>query len=166
MSVCRTTAPNRPKKRPIFCKNTGFRSSSISPNIQCSTENRKTACCKCCRKGAGAIAFTPLAQGLLSTKYLNGIPAGSRAADVNSPFLQAESITEDVLGKVRKLNQVAAERGQSLPQMAIAWLLKDPRVTSVLIGASKTKQIEENAAALKSARFSAEELDTIDKILS
>lgn len=118
------------------------------------------------KKGAGAIAFTPLAQGLLTTKYLTGIPAGSRAADANSPFLQAEGITEDVLGKVRKLNQVAAERGQSLPQMAIAWLLKDPRVTSVLIGASKTEQIEENAAALMSARFSAEELDTIDKILS
>lgn len=118
------------------------------------------------KKGAGAIAFTPLAQGLLTTKYLTGIPAGSRAADANSPFLQAEGITEDVLGKVRKLNQVAAGRGQSLPQMAIAWLLKDPRVTSVLIGASKTEQIEENAAALKSARFSAEELDKIDKILS
>ena len=116
-------------------------------------------------EGIGCIAFCPLAQGLLTNRYLNGIPEGSRASKPWG-FLKAERITEDVLAKVRALNDIAAKRGQSLAQMALAWVLRDSRVTSALIGASKVKQIEENVAALDKLDFSADELGRIDQALA
>ncbi|MEC1549937.1 L-glyceraldehyde 3-phosphate reductase [Bacillus rugosus] len=118
------------------------------------------------KQGAGCIAFAPLAQGLLTTKYVSGIPEESRAMDANSPFLQAENITKGAVTKAQKLNEIAKERGQSLPQMALAWLLKDDRVTSVLIGASRRQQIEENVQALHASVFSREELSMIEAILN
>lgn len=114
------------------------------------------------QEGMGCIAFSPLAQGLLSDKYLKGVPEGSRASKGGS-FL-GEFLSEQNLKMVADLNQVAAERGQSLAQMALAWALRDPRMTSVLIGASSVQQIEENVAALNNLAFSAEQLARIDQI--
>ena len=111
-------------------------------------------------EGMGCIVFSPLAQGMLSTKYLGGIPADSRAAagkSLQQGFLQAETIE-----RIRALNEIASGRGQSLAQMAIAWVLRDRRVTSALIGASRVEQIEELAGALRNAAFSPEELGAID----
>ncbi|ANS75421.1 L-glyceraldehyde 3-phosphate reductase [Paenibacillus yonginensis] len=116
------------------------------------------------QNGVGSIAFTPLAQGLLTSKYLNGIPEDSRAASP-SGFLKESAITPEVLRKIRALNQMAAARGQSLAQFALAWVLRGGRVTSALIGASRASQIEENAAALKNLEFSEEELNRIERIL-
>ena len=116
-------------------------------------------------EGIGTIAFCPLAQGLLTDKYLNGIPAHSRAASQHG-FLKADDVTEEVVAKVRSLNEIAKERGQSLAQMALAWVLRGGRVTSALIGASKVSQIEENVAALNNLEFSQEELRRIDEILA
>ena len=116
--------------------------------------------------GVGSIAFTPLAQGLLTNKYLAGdIPGDSRAAKTTSPFLNAKDVTADKLAKVRKLNDVAAARGQSLAQLALAWVLRGGKVTSALIGASRPSQIEENAAALSNLDFADEELRRIEDIL-
>jgi len=115
-------------------------------------------------EGVGCIAFSPLAQGLLTDKYLNGIPPGSRA-DRPSGALQPDAVTPEVLSRVSALNRLAAERGQTLAQMAIAWLLKDRRVTSVLVGASRVEQLEENLRALDSAPFSEDELQRIQDIL-
>ncbi len=112
-------------------------------------------------EGAGCIAFSPLAQGLLTTKYLNGVPAGSRAARNGS--LSQDQLTDQTLAHVRALNAIAAERGQSLAQMAISWTLRDPRVTSALVGASSVAQLEENLAAADKTAFSAEEIAAIDK---
>ena len=114
--------------------------------------------------GVGSIAFSPLAQGLLTNKYLNGIPEDSRAASA-SPFLNQTQITPEAMRRVRALNQMAVARGQSLAQFALAWVLRGERVTSVLIGASRVGQIEENIETLKQLEFSAEELERIDKIL-
>jgi L-glyceraldehyde 3-phosphate reductase len=116
-------------------------------------------------EGVGAIAFCPLAQGLLTGRYLQGIPSGSRASKPHG-FLKKDHITEDRLTQVRDLNVMAAERGQSLAQMALAWVLRDVRMTSALIGASRVEQIEENVAALSNLEFSAGELAHIDAILS
>lgn len=116
-------------------------------------------------EGAGAIAFVPLAQGLLTNRYLNGIPQDSRALKPNS-FLNERDVSEEVLGKVAKLNGIAQERGQSLAQMALAWVLRDGKITSALIGASKISQIEENVAALQNLEFSEDELRAIDDILA
>jgi L-glyceraldehyde 3-phosphate reductase len=113
-------------------------------------------------EGIGCIPFSPLAQGLLTDKYLNGIPEGSRAT--REVFLKKEDV-ESAHGKIVKLNQMAVERGQSLAQMALAWILKDKRITSVLIGASSVQQIEDNVATLKKLSFSADELKTIDEII-
>jgi len=113
-------------------------------------------------EGVGAIAFCPLAQGLLTDRYLHGVPAGSRAS--LEVFLKKSEITEARLKQIRALNEVAAKRGQSLAQMALAWVLRDPRMTSALIGASRVEQIEQNVAALGSLSFSAEELIKIDTI--
>src|SRR5579875_300642 len=117
------------------------------------------------RAGTGVIAFSPLAQGLLSDKYLGGnVPSDSRAAawwDENS---RERILTDDTLSKVRRLNAIAQERGQTLAQMALSWLLRRPEITSVLIGASKVRQIEENVAALQAPPFSQEELKAIDEI--
>ena len=114
--------------------------------------------------GTGLIAFSPLAQGLLTDKYLNGIPAGSRAAK-ETGALQVNDITEEKINKVRKLNNLAVQRGQSLAQMAIAWLLKDKRVTSVLVGASSAEQLKDSIASLNNITFSADELKEIENIL-
>lgn len=114
--------------------------------------------------GVGSIAFSPLAQGLLTNKYLNGIPEDSRAASA-SPFLNQTQITPEAMRRVRALNQMAVARGQSLAQFALAWVLRGERVTSVLIGASRVGQIEENIETLKQLEFSAEELERIEKIL-
>ncbi len=116
-------------------------------------------------EGIGCIVFCPLAQGRLTDKYLGGIPEDSRAAKPDG-FLKREQITEELLEKVRSLNELAVKRGQSLAQMALAWVLRDERVTSALIGASKVEQIEQNVAALDNPEFSADELRKVDKILS
>lgn len=116
------------------------------------------------KEGIGCIAFCPLQQGILTGKYLNGIPEGSRAAKPHG-FLQASQITDETIAKVRKLNDIAAARGQSLAQMALAWVLRDPRMTSALIGANSVKQIEENVAGLSNLDFSTEELAAIDAVL-
>lgn len=113
----------------------------------------------------GCIAFSPLAKGLLTDRYLNGIPADSRAAS-SGVFLKPGDITEEKLTKVRQLNEIAVSRGQSLAQMALAWLLRDGRMTSVLIGASKPSQIDDCVGAISGPQFSEVELDQIEKILS
>jgi L-glyceraldehyde 3-phosphate reductase len=118
------------------------------------------------RHGLGVIAFCPLAQGLLTNKYLGGeIPADSRAASATG-FLKPKAVTDDKVQMARKLSALAQQRGQSLAQMALAWVLRDKRVTSALIGASRPQQIVENVAALKCAAFSDEELKTIDAIVA
>lgn len=116
-------------------------------------------------QGIGCIAFSPLAQGILTGKYLEGIPADSRAGSGKSPYLHGRDISEEKLEKVRALQKIANERGQSLTQMALAWILRDGKVTSVLIGASRPEQIEENIKALNNICFSQEESDRIDAIL-
>ena len=115
------------------------------------------------REGVGAIPFSPLEQGVLTDRYLKGIPADSRAAGA-SIFLTPEKLTEEVLGKVRKLNDMAHERGQTLAQMAVSWLLKSPVTASVIIGASRLSQIQDAARAQENVVFSAEELKRIDEI--
>lgn len=112
----------------------------------------------------GAIVFSPLAQGLLTNKYLKGIPENSRAAKP-IPFLTSAHITEEVLNKIEQLNKLALARNQSLAQMALAWLLKDSRITSVLIGVSKKEQLDDNLESLKDTEFTKNELDQIDNIL-
>src|SRR5277367_1831245 len=116
------------------------------------------------KEGVGAIVFSPLAQGLLSDRYLNGIPSDSRAA--RDFFLKKKDIGEDKLAKIRALNEIAQQRGQTLAEMAVAWVLRDPRVTSALVGTSKVSQVDDNVAALKNLKFSAEELTKIDKALA
>jgi L-glyceraldehyde 3-phosphate reductase len=115
-------------------------------------------------EGVGGIAFCPLAQGLLTDRYLQGIPADSRASKPHG-FLKKNDINEQRLAQVRALNGMAAQRGQSLAQMALAWVLRDGRMTSVLIGASRMEQIEQNVAALANLEFSPDELARIDAIL-
>jgi L-glyceraldehyde 3-phosphate reductase len=111
--------------------------------------------------GAGCIAFSPLAQGLLTDRYLDGIPADSRAAQGKS--LSPDQLNETTLAHIRALNALAAERGQSLAQLALAWGLRDQRVTSVLIGASSVKQLEDNVKAVERLEFGKDELDAIDQ---
>lgn len=115
-------------------------------------------------EGVGCIPFSPLAQGLLSNKYLNGIPEGSRAA-LDHGFLQKDVITENLVDQLKKLNEIALNRNQSLAQMALAWLLKDDRITSVLIGASKVSQLEDSLECLKNKTFDTSELKAIELIL-
>lgn len=117
--------------------------------------------------GMGIIAFCPLYQGLLTDKYLGGIPQGSRAATTDG-LLREGDLAESVLAAIRSLNEIAAGRGQSLAQMALSWVLRDPRVTSALIGASRPEQITENvrAAGAEFVRFSDEEIGNIDRILA
>lgn len=115
-------------------------------------------------KGVGMIAFSPLAQGLLTNKYLHGIPENSRAAKPTG-HLQREQITDDKINKIRQLNDLAIQRGQTLAEMALAWLLKDNRVTSVLIGASSVNQLLDNLKALQNMQFTTEEKELIEKIL-
>jgi L-glyceraldehyde 3-phosphate reductase len=111
--------------------------------------------------GAGCIAFSPLAQGMLTGKYLDGVPEGSRASQGKS--LSTELLTDEALGHIRTLNDIATTRGQSLAQMALAWALRDPRVTTVLIGASSVAQLEQNVSALDNLAFNDDELWAIDE---
>lgn len=113
----------------------------------------------------GSIAFSPLAQGLLTNKYLKEIPSESRIAK-SSPFLTKDNLSPNLLNTIKKLNELANERGQSLPQMAIAWLLKDERISSVLIGASSVEQLKNNLGALENIVFSDTELNNINQILA
>ncbi|WP_016836331.1 L-glyceraldehyde 3-phosphate reductase [Herbaspirillum lusitanum] len=115
------------------------------------------------RQGMGCITFTALAQGLLSDKYLNGIPEDARINRAGGGSLKSDHLSEENLQRVRALNDIAKARGQTLAQMALAWVLRDPRVTTTLIGASSSKQIRENVAALDKLSFSAGELAAIDK---
>jgi L-glyceraldehyde 3-phosphate reductase len=117
------------------------------------------------REGMGCIPFCPLAQGLLTNRYLGGIPEDARASKSHG-FLKADGITPELVAKVQKLNVVARERGQSLARMALAWVLRDARVTTALIGASKVAQVEDCVGALENTRFSREELARIDAILA
>jgi L-glyceraldehyde 3-phosphate reductase len=112
-------------------------------------------------KGAGCIAFSPLAQGMLTDRYLDGIPEGSRASQDKS--LATELLSEEALANVRALDAIAQDRGQSLAQMALAWALRDPRMTTVLIGASSVAQLEQNVGALQRLDFTADELAAIDR---
>jgi L-glyceraldehyde 3-phosphate reductase len=116
------------------------------------------------KEGVGSIVFSPLAQGLLSDRYLKGIPSDSRAA--RDFFLKKKDIREDKLSKIRALNGIAQRRGQTLAEMAVAWVLRDPRVTSALVGTSKVSQVDDNVAALKNLKFSAKELAKIDHVLA
>ena len=115
-------------------------------------------------EGVGCICFSPLAQGMLSGKYNDGIPADSRAASP-SIFLNKEQLDEKLLNKVRQIGRIAGERGQTTAQLALSWALRLPEMTSVLIGASKVSQLEENIAAVGHSDFTAEELERIEEIL-
>lgn len=118
------------------------------------------------KNGVGCITFSSLAQGILTNKYLNGIPADSRAASARgNGALESSGITEDLLSKVKQLNAIAEKRHQSLALMSLAWVLKDPRITSVIIGASKPEQVLDSIRCLDDYSFYPEELQTIDKIL-
>jgi len=115
--------------------------------------------------GVGTIVFSPLQQGLLTDRYLSGdAPVGSRAARPDSPFLSSGNLTEDYLDRARALNEIASGRGQTLAQLALAWVLRDERVTSALIGASSVKQLEDNVAALEAAPLSADEIAAIEPL--
>jgi len=117
------------------------------------------------KEGVGCIPFSPLAQGLLTDKYLHGIPADSRVA-TSGVFLKEDHITPERIEKIKALNQIAEQRGQKLAHMALSWILKDKRVTTVLIGASKPDQITDSLQALKNTNFSTDELAAIDRILA
>lgn len=117
------------------------------------------------REGVGCIPFSPLAQGLLTNKYLHGIPDDSRAAKSHG-FLQLGDVTEERLIKIRQLHAMALERSQTLAQMALAWILKDPRITSVLIGASRPEQLEDSLKCLENTSFSLQELQHIENVLN
>ena len=116
-------------------------------------------------KGVGCIPFSPLAQGMFSNRYLHGIPTDSRAGKAHG-FLKSDQITEARLAQIRALNELAQARGQSLAQMALAWLLKDPRITSVLVGASSAEQLRDSLACLQRLDFAADELSAIEAILA
>jgi L-glyceraldehyde 3-phosphate reductase len=115
--------------------------------------------------GVGAIGFTVLAQGLLTGRYLDGVPEGSRATQTDYGAFDSSWINDAVIGRVRELNALAEKRGQSLPQMTLAWSLRDPRMTSLVIGASSPAQLEQNVDALDNLDFTAEELAEIDRIV-
>jgi L-glyceraldehyde 3-phosphate reductase len=117
------------------------------------------------KEGIGCIAFCPLAQGLLTNRYLDGIPVDSRAGKPNT-FLKKDDVTERRISQVRALNQIANSRGQSVAQLALAWVLRDPRMTTALIGASRVEQVQQNVAALDNLHFSPDELAKIESILA
>jgi L-glyceraldehyde 3-phosphate reductase len=118
------------------------------------------------KNGVGCIAFSSLAQGILTSKYLNGIPMDSRAASARgNGAIESNVLTEEILNKVRRLNEIAQNRGQSMAQMALAWILKDQRMTSVIIGASKSEQVADSIQSLKNYQFTSDELNAIEGIL-
>ena len=142
------------------CARSGRRCSSTSRPTRCSTAGSRRTCSTCsARPGVGSIVFSPLAQGMLTDKYLDGIPEGTRATDTD--FL-SEDMIEGAMEHVRALNDMAQRRDQTLAQMAIAWTLRDPRVTSSLIGARTVEQLEDSLGALRGLDFSDEELAEID----
>ena len=114
--------------------------------------------------GVGFIAFSPLAQGLLTNKYLHGIPENSRAAK-STGFLKMDQVTDDKIEIARKLNEIAAERNQTLAQMALAWVLKDERVTSVIVGASSVKQLADNLKTVENLGFADDEISRISSLI-
>jgi L-glyceraldehyde 3-phosphate reductase len=114
--------------------------------------------------GVGCIPFSPLAQGLLTNMYLKGIPEDSRAAKAHG-FLQQHEVTDERIQQIRGLNEIALSRNQSLAQMALAWLLKDPRITSVLVGASKPEQLADTLQSLKNLSFTGSELENIEALI-
>lgn len=116
------------------------------------------------QKGIGCIPFSPLAQGLLTNKYIKGIPEGSRAAKSHG-FLQKSEVTDEKIQKIKNLNELAIKRGQSLAQMALSWIMKDKRITSVLIGASSVEQLLDSLDSIKNQHFTVDELQTIEEIL-
>ncbi len=116
------------------------------------------------KNGVGCIPFSPLAQGMLTNRYLDGIPSGSRAAKGN--FLKSQDITEEKLSKIRALDAVARSRGQKLSQMAVAWLMRNPVITSVLVGVSSVEQLDDNLGALINTSFNDDELSRIEEILA
>jgi L-glyceraldehyde 3-phosphate reductase len=118
------------------------------------------------KNGVGCIAFSSLAQGILTSKYLNGIPMDSRAASARgNGAIESNVLTEEILSKVRRLNEIAQNRAQSMAQMALAWILKDQRMTSVIIGASKSEQVADSIQSLKNCQFTSDELNAIEGIL-
>jgi len=118
------------------------------------------------KNGVGCIAFSSLAQGILTNKYLNGIPADSRAASARgNGALESNVLTQEIIQKVRRLNELAQQRGQDMAQMALAWILKDQRMTSLIIGASKAEQVIDSLQSLKNYQFTNDELNTIESIL-
>jgi L-glyceraldehyde 3-phosphate reductase len=117
------------------------------------------------KEGIGCIVFSPLDQGVLTNRYLKGVPTDSRAGKPNT-YLNREDVTEDKLSKVRRLNEIAQKRGQSMAQMALAWVLRQPAVTSALVGASRVSQVEDSVATLNRLDFSQEELTSIEQILA
>ncbi len=116
------------------------------------------------QRGIGCIPFSPLAQGLLTDRYLAGIPEGSRAAKPHG-FLKREQVTDERIAMSRKLHELAQRRGQSLAQMALAWVLRDARVTTVLVGASSVAQLDQNIACLEQRSFASDELSAVEAIL-
>ena len=118
------------------------------------------------KNGVGCITFSSLAQGILTNKYLNGIPSDSRAASTRgNGALEKTGLTEEIVNKVKELNKIAEKRNQSMAQMALAWVLKDPRITSVIIGASKPEQVTDSIASIRNTVFDKKELKTIEQIL-
>jgi L-glyceraldehyde 3-phosphate reductase len=113
----------------------------------------------------GSIVFSPLEQGLLTSRYLDGIPEDSRAAS-DSPFLNSDAVTEDLVAQLRELNDIAKSRGQTLAQMALAWVLRGDRVTSALVGASSPQQLEDSVGAIRTLDFDADELARIDAVIN
>ncbi len=132
-------------------------------NLECRSEVEGGILANAAADGSGFVSFSPLNQGLLTTKYLNGIPEGSRAARPDG-FLQKDQVTSDVVQTSKKLNEIAIRRGQTLPQMALAWLLHDARMTSVIIGTRNVKQMDDSLLALNNLDFSSEELALINEI--
>lgn len=132
-------------------------------NLECRSEVEGGIIANAAGEGSGFVSFSPLNQGLLTSKYLNGIPEGSRAARPDG-FLQKDQVTADVVETSRKLNEIASRRGQTLAQMSLSWLLNDPRMTSVIIGTRNVKQMDDSLACLQNLNFSAEELSEIDDI--
>lgn len=114
--------------------------------------------------GTGSIAYSPLEQGILSDRYLRGIPEGSRAAG-SSPFLSADAVTPELVGRLRALDELASGRGQSLAQLALAWVLRGGRVTSAVVGASSVAQLENSVQAVRNLEFSDQELSRIEELL-
>lgn len=117
-------------------------------------------------QGIGSVVYSPLQQGILTGKYINGIPADSRAGGHKSQFLTENNITQEIVDQTRALNDIALNRGQNLAQMALSWIMRDHKITSVLIGASRPEQILDNIKCLEHTEFTKEELDAIDKILA